>query len=146
MDSDSGSVALLAIKPRFAQAIIAGKKKVEFRKTRFSQRPRYIVLYASTPIQQIVAFFEVEHIEELTPTGLWRKFRAVGAIDYQEFTNYYGRRDRGYAIVVGTVWKLDRPASLGHLYPRGSPPQSFRYLRSDSIARLMKRHDSSISR
>jgi predicted transcriptional regulator len=140
VDSESSPVALLAIQPRFAQAIIAGEKTVEFRKTRFSQRPRFIVLYASTPIQQIVAFFEVEDIYELTPLGLWRKFHKAGGIDYKEFAQYYRRSDRGYAIVVGAVWALRRPASLKHLIPRGSAPQSFRYLRADSIRRLLERH------
>jgi predicted transcriptional regulator len=139
VDSDSASIALLAIKPRFAHAIIAGQKKVEFRKIRFTRPPQYIVLYASTPIQQVIAFCEVVQIEELTILGLWRKFRTDGGIDYREFLDYYGKRDRGYAIVVGSVWKLQRPVSLRHLYPRGSAPQSFRYLPSNAIVRLMKR-------
>jgi predicted transcriptional regulator len=139
MDSDSGSVALLAIKPRFAEAIIAGRKKVEFRKTRFTQPPRYIVLYASTPVQQIVAYFEVAYIKELTPSGLWREFRKIGAIDYSEFAKYYGNRAIGYAIVVGAVWKLSKPAALRNISPTSSVPQSFCYLQLDSISRLAKK-------
>lgn len=142
MDSDSDSVALLAIKPRFAEAIISGRKKVEFRKTRFSQPPRYIVLYASTPVQQIVAYFEVAYIKELTPNGLWREFRKVGAIDYPEFSKYYGTRPTGYAIVVGAVWKLIKPADLRKICPTSSVPQSFCYLQLDAISRLMKKRKS----
>jgi predicted transcriptional regulator len=141
MDSDSTSVALLAIKPRFADAIIAGEKKVEFRKTRFSQPPRYIVLYASTPVQQIVAFFEVASIKERTPIGLWREFREVGAIEYSEFSKYYGARTTGYAIVVGAVWKLRKPAALRSIFPKNSVPQSFCYLHFDAIARLLKKQN-----
>jgi predicted transcriptional regulator len=143
MDSDSGSIALLAIKPRFAEAIIAGKKKVEFRKTRFTQPPRYIVLYASTPVQQIVAYFEVAYIKELTPIGLWREFRKVGAIDYSEFSKYYGTRATGYAIVVGAVWKLSKPAALRNICPKSSVPQSFCYLQLDAISRLLRKRKSS---
>jgi predicted transcriptional regulator len=139
MDSDSTSVALLAIKPRFAEAIMAGRKKVEFRKTRFSQPPRYIVLYASTPIQQIVAYFEVAYIKELTPIGLWREFRKVGAIDYSEFSKYYGTRATGYAIVVGAVWKLRKPATLRNICAKSVVPQSFCYLQLDAISRLLKK-------
>lgn len=139
MDSDSDSVALLAIKPRFAEAIITGRKKVEFRKTRFSQPPRYIVLYASTPVQQIVAYFEVAYIRELTPIGLWREFRKVGAIDYAEFSKYYGTRAIGYAIVVGAVWKLNKPTALRHVCPKSSVPQSFCYLQLNAISRLLKK-------
>ncbi|MBA3961045.1 MAG: ASCH domain-containing protein [Chthoniobacterales bacterium] len=138
-ESDPGSVALLAIKPRFADAIIAGRKTVEFRKTRFSQPPRYVVLYASTPVRQIVAYFKVAYIKELTPLGLWRKFRHVGAIEHDEFFDYYDNCSLGYAIVVATVWKLGKPARLGHLRPRGAAPQSFRYLNKSSIRRLSER-------
>lgn len=139
-DSDGDSIALLAIKPRFAEAIIAGRKTVEFRKTRFLQPPRYVVLYASTPIQQVVAYFEVAYIKELTPLGLWRQFKHVGGIEREEFFRYYNSSSRGYAIVVATVWKLRTPARLSHLFPRGTAPQSFRYLKPNSICRLSQRH------
>lgn len=142
MDSESTSVALLAIKPRFAAAILAGHKKVEFRKTRFTLPPRYVVLYASTPIQQVVAFFEVVEIEERTITGLWRKFRKSGGINYQEFLNYYGDRDSGLAIVVGSVWKVGRPTPLRFLYEHGAVPQSFRYLPAESLDRLKRQEIS----
>ena len=142
MDPDSGSIALLAIKPKFADAIIAGRKTVEFRKIRFTEPPKYIVLYASTPIQQVIAFCEVIEIEELTVVSLWRKFRTQGGIDRREFLTYYGKRNHGYAIVVGSVWKLRRPALLCEIYPRCSPPQNFRYLPAACLARLRRRRAS----
>jgi predicted transcriptional regulator len=137
--STRDSIALLAIKPRFAEAIIAGHKTVEFRKTRFTQPPRYVVLYASTPVCQVVAYFEVAYIKQLTPLGLWRKFKHVGGIEHDEFFKYYGNRSHGFAIVVGAVWKLRAPARLAHLHPRGCAPQSFRYLGANSIRRLSER-------
>jgi predicted transcriptional regulator len=138
MDSETNpdSVALLAIKPKFAQAIIEGRKRVEFRKTRFRQRPRFVVLYASTPVKQVVAYFEVAYIRELSPRALWREFRNLGGIEYRDFIEYYGDRTIGFAIVIAAVWKLNQPARLNHLSPRGGAPQSFRYLRRDSIDRL----------
>jgi predicted transcriptional regulator len=135
-EADPDSVALLAIKPQFAQAIMEGRKRVEFRKTRFKQCPRFIVLYASTPIKQVVAYFEVAYIKELSPRGLWREFKHIGGIEYRDFIDYYGDRSVGFAIVIAAVWKLTQPARLNHLNPRGGAPQSFRYLRRDSIDRL----------
>jgi predicted transcriptional regulator len=135
-ESTRGSVALLAIKPRFAEAIIAGRKTVEFRRTRFSLPPSHVVLYASTPVQQIVAYFEVAFIKELTPLGLWRQFRNSGAIEYPEFVEYYRDARTGIAIVVGNVWTLRAPVSLHRLDVRAKAPQSFRYLCTESIIRL----------
>ncbi len=142
MDTDSGSVALLAIKPKFAEAIIRGRKTVEFRKVRFTEPPKYIVLYASTPIQQVIAFCEVIEIEELTVVGLWRKFRMHGGIAYRELLAYYGKRDRGYAIVIGSVWRLHRPVFLRELCLQSVPPQNFRYLSPASLAWLRRRRTS----
>jgi predicted transcriptional regulator len=146
VDSNSASVALLAVKPRFAEAIIAGRKKVEFRKIRFAQTPRYIVLYVSTPIQQIVAFCEVIEIQEHTVIGLWRRHRSRGGIDYRDFVTYYGKRKRGYGIVVGSVWKFHRPASLRDVCPQAVPPQNFLYLNRSSIARLRRRRASCLTK
>jgi predicted transcriptional regulator len=131
-----GAVALLAIKPRFAKAIIAGQKTVEFRRIRFRQPPTHIVLYASSPIRRVVAYFEVISVKVLTPIGLWRKFRAKGAIDYAEFAEYYRGRTTGVAIVVGAVRVLADPTPLAKLLPRGRPPQSFQYLCRSSLSRL----------
>jgi len=60
-----------------------GRKRVEFRKTRFSQPPRIVVLYASAPVKQVVAYFTVTYLKELTPRGLWRQFREHGEIGYR---------------------------------------------------------------
>src|SRR4051794_17699097 len=106
-----GPVALLAIKPRFAEAIIAGRKTVEFRRTRFSRPPTHIILYASSPIKKVVAYFEVLSIRELTPSSLWREFRAAGGINHTEFWDYYKGARIGIAIVVGTVSTLPGPTS-----------------------------------
>jgi predicted transcriptional regulator len=131
-----GAVALLAIKPRFAQAIIAGHKTVEFRRIRFRKPPTHIILYASSPVRKIVAYFEVTAVKELSPVGLWRQFRTHGAIGYDEFSQYYRGRTTGIAIQVGTVQVLSDPTPLGKLLPRGKPPQSFQYLCPGSLNRL----------
>lgn len=142
MDSQSTPIALLSIKPRFADAILAGRKKVEFRKVRFTKAPKYIVLYVSTPIRQVIAFCEVVEVQEHTVLGLWRKHRGRGGIEYDEFLAYYNGRKRGYGIIVGAVWKLHRPASLQDLGARSTPPQNFQYMSDTSISRLRRRRVS----
>jgi predicted transcriptional regulator len=135
----TGPVALLAIKPRFAEAIIAGRKTVEFRRTRFSRLPTHIILYASSPIKKVVAYCEVVSIRELTPAGLWREFRAEGGIDHTEFREYYKGARIGIAIVITNVSILRGPASLGRVAPQTTPPQSFRYLDTSLMVRLATR-------
>lgn len=116
---------------------MGGRKRVEFRKTLFSQPPRIVVLYASAPVKQIVAYFTVAYIKQLTPRGLWRQFREQGCIEYHEFATYYGTAARGVAIGVGNVSLLGTPAELSDLHPTLTVPQSFRYLDEDTFSKLL---------
>lgn len=115
---------------------MGGHKRVEFRKTRFSKPPKIVVLYASAPVMQVVAYFTVSYIKELTPRGLWRQFRDLGGIEYGEFADYYGAAERGVAIGVGAVQSLETPSNLSDLHPQLSVPQSFRYLHRDIFSKL----------
>lgn len=116
---------------------MGGRKRVEFRKTRFSKPPKIVVLYASAPVKQVVAYFTVAYVKELTPQGLWKKFRAHGGIAHSEFVSYYGAAARGIAIGVGEVQQLETPADLSDLHPTLSVPQSFRYLCGDMFSKLL---------
>lgn len=116
---------------------MGGQKRVEFRKTRFSNPPKIVVLYASAPVKQIVGYFTVSYLKELTPRGLWQRFGEHGGIEYEEFVTYYGAAQRGVAIGVGEVQELKTPSALLDLHPALSVPQSFRYLQRDLFSKLL---------
>ena len=48
MDSNSSEVALLSIHPRFAEAILTGEKRVEFRRTKFSRDVSHIANFLAS--------------------------------------------------------------------------------------------------
>lgn len=132
MDPRETTVALLSIHPQFAEAILEGRKKVEFRKTRFRRKVDRVVLYATQPIGAIVGWFDLEGIEQGSPRELWRSYGAVGGIKKRDFTNYYGRKDVGYAYRVANPTKLSAPASLAGAGVR-RPPQSYMYLETSDF-------------
>ena len=59
--------AILSIKPIYANQILAGTKKVEFRKRKFKEEVRKVYIYASVPVKQIVGYFTFSTIDEDTP-------------------------------------------------------------------------------
>ncbi|MEM1873345.1 MAG: ASCH domain-containing protein [Acidilobaceae archaeon] len=65
---------LLSIKPKYAKAILSGKKKVELRRLRGLKPPppgAVMVMYASGNVQKIVGEFEVDKVEVGTPERIW---------------------------------------------------------------------------
>ncbi|HET6989695.1 MAG TPA: ASCH domain-containing protein, partial [Bacteroidia bacterium] len=53
---------LLSIKPKYAKAIIDGKKKVEFRKLPFKLNVNKVYIYSSAPEQKIIGYFTFDDI------------------------------------------------------------------------------------
>jgi predicted transcriptional regulator len=126
----------MSIHPQFARGILTGRKRVEFRKTRFSTAISHVVLYATKPIQQIIGFFRVAGIEQAAPEELWRLYQDDGGIARESFISYYGRRSTGVAIKVGEVFGLRTPRPLSSLGRDLVPPQSFRYLPAEVVQKL----------
>jgi predicted transcriptional regulator len=55
-----------------------GTKQVEFRKRAFGRQVSYVVVYSSSPVKQVVGFFEISGIDEASPGQLWRRYSQVG--------------------------------------------------------------------
>jgi predicted transcriptional regulator len=128
------SVALLPIKPIYADAIVEGRKRIEFRKTRFRRRVTHVAIYASTPVQKIIGIFRIADCEQASPERLWERHHARGAISIADFETYYGDLETGVAIHIADVLRLASPVPLRALSVRA--PQSFRYLTTSETARL----------
>jgi predicted transcriptional regulator len=118
----------MSIHPKFAQLILEGKKKVEFRKTRFASHVSHIVIYATTPIQKIVGYFEVKRIQVADPQNLWQSYSDIGGIDQKSFQDYYSNFNEGVAIEVGQVYPLDQSLPLNCISTSLIAPQSYIYL------------------
>ena len=110
-----------------------GEKRVEFRKVRFRSEISHIVVYASSPLQRIVGYFEVSHVDVDSPSVLWARYSAVAGIPQSEFQAYYGSYDRGVAVGVGKVSALRNPVPLTTLGESIVAPQSFMYITPEAF-------------
>lgn len=125
---------ILSIKPEFAEKILSGEKRFEFRKARFnSECISSVLLYATKPVGRVVGEFEVEGVHVDSPSRIWRKTRRYAGIDKVYFDSYFRAKSTAVAICVGKVNRFDTPRALSDYGENISAPQSFRYL-TESIA------------
>ena len=126
-------VALVSLYPRFADSILSGEKKVEFRKTRMSEEISSVIIYSTSPVKKVVGYFEVKEIVSKKPLALWRDFKNSSGLEFREYAEYYDGKKEAFGIVVGNVVRLETPLSLEELGLTGPPPQSFRYLEWNDV-------------
>lgn len=132
----TGRVALMAIQPRYSQAILAGTKTVEFRKRPLAEDVRTVLIYETAPTSCVVGAFTVADTVQLSPRTLWRELGAAGSITRLDFMQYFASYKTGVGLVVGSVQKLQRPITLAELVPRPAVPQSFAYIAGDVIDQI----------
>lgn len=120
---------LLSVKPRFAEAILAGAKTFEFRRALF-RRPdvRTVVLYASSPVCKVVGEFTLDTVLTLELNALWRATHHGGGIDRRYFDEYFEGRTTGHALKVLYAQRYSEPLCLRSDFRIGRAPQSFCYL------------------
>jgi len=64
---------LLSIKPKYAFKIFDGTKKFEFRKVIFKiPNVKTVIVYASSPIQQVIGECEIDDIFSFNPQAIWK--------------------------------------------------------------------------
>lgn len=132
----TAAVALLPIQPRYANAILRGEKRVEFRRRRFGRDVEYVVVYASSPVCGIVGSFRISGIAEGSPRDIWETFKDVGAIGREDYFRYYAGAERAFAIGIERVCVLDKPLPLEQLSTSLRAPQSYAYLTREHVNRL----------
>jgi len=121
---------LLSIRPEFAKAILSKKKKYEFRKRspKLRARNQKAYIYTTSPVCKIVASFEIKCISESHPKTLWRRFGKFAGIDARRFSDYFGSRETGFAIEIGSLRTFKPPIEPKKVFDDFVPPQSYRYM------------------
>ena len=114
MDLDSS--LLLSIKPRFANAILEGRKTVEIRR-QFSQRwcGTKLLIYASAPEASVVGECVVDQIEVGPPKEIWARYRDWMCCTHGEFVEYCGERPLVSALTLRDVRPLPSPVKRSHM-------------------------------
>lgn len=119
---------LLSIKPEFAFKIFEGVKRFEFRKVIFKNpNVRTVVVYASSPVQQVIGEFEIDDILSSNPNEIWEQTKKYSGISEDFFYEYFADREIAHAIKIKEIKKYKTPLSLKEDF-NVLPPQSYLYL------------------
>ena len=138
-NSPGGRSVLLSVKPVYSDLILSGTKRIEFRRVWATEDVGSIVIYASAPVQKIVALVHVEDVIFATPSKLWAHSKERGGgVSRSELLQYLFGKDRGYGIFLGEVFRLKTPAEPATVISDFRPPQSYRYLSLAESKKLAK--------
>ncbi|CAM1363499.1 Predicted transcriptional regulator, contains an HTH and PUA-like domains [Tenacibaculum soleae] len=133
---DTLTSVILSIKPIYAQAIMSGTKKVEFRKKTFKRQVDKIFVYSSSPEKKIIGFFTIKDIVEDSPENLWKEFKEVGGIDKKSFFEYYQNSETGFSIRISEAKKFENGIEPSDFFENFNAPQSFIYLEEETAQNM----------
>jgi type I restriction enzyme S subunit len=120
---------LLSVKPKYAEEILSGRKKYEFRKSIFKkQNIEKVYIYSSSPVSKIVAAFEIEQILKGSPEKIWELCHKSAGISKNDFFAYFKNSDVAYAIKIGNIDNFLNPIDPCRIIENFKPPQSFYYV------------------
>ena len=120
---------LLSIRPQYANSILDGTKKYEFRRrVHRDSRVHTVVIYATKPVGKVVGEFSIKSVHSAHPDSLWERTKEFSGITRSFFLEYFSGREVGHAIEVKRVKKYRKPMELSDLLPSGIAPQSYAYL------------------
>jgi len=120
---------LLSIKPEYAEKILNGTKRFEYRRALYrNQNVRTVVIYATLPVGKVVGEFEVGGLLSDDPESLWASTKKHSGTTKQFFMSYFENREIAFAIQVTNPTRYEEPLPLHDLVGSSPAPQSFRYL------------------
>ena len=133
---------LLSVRPKYAEQIAAGIKRVEFRRVWTYEPVRLLALYSTAPTSRVIAFAPIQKIVEDTPTALWEYAKEFGGgLTRKELFAYMAGRKRGFALILGRVRVMKRPIDPTVCIPSFHVPQSFRYLSARELKVMVGGHN-----
>lgn len=134
--AQTAGVILLAIRPQFAELILAGHKQAELRRVVPKiHADMTVLMYASFPEQAIVGSFRIESVISGSVTSVWSSVGRVSLLTRDAFRTYFRGTKRANALMVDSPRRFARAINLRHIragFPDFHPPQSFRYLQIPS--------------
>ncbi len=120
---------LLSVEPKYAEAILSGIKKYEFRRTIFRRKGiNRVYLYSNSSIRKIVGSFTIEKILEGTPKEIWETCNGWGGIPEKDFFRYFKGSRKAYGIKIKNTRRFRRPIDPYSIIDNFTPPQSFYYI------------------
>lgn len=126
---------LLSIRNRWAEAILSGEKKYEYRRTPPSMDTPYIVImYVTAPHKEVVGMFTVKSTVEGAPEEITLKTIDETPHTKPEILDYLEDATNPSALEVSEPERFHSKASYSELQESGATPsQNFRYVTDENL-------------
>ncbi len=139
---DSDRMVVLSLRPRFAEAILAGVKTVELRRT----VPKIVIptralLYAASPVRALLGTCVITSVRSADLAALWHEYGSRSELSFHEFQQYFEGVAKGTALTLSEPQALSRPIPLQDLRAKPRifrPPQSFAYVDTKTGNQLIR--------
>jgi predicted transcriptional regulator len=129
----------VSLLPKYVNLILAGKKRIEFRRTWACEPVQGVLLYAVAPIQRIVGVSQVSKVVTASPTALWKLAQQYGGgLTRRELYDYFYGKSEGFGIIIKNVVSLPTPLDPGKVIADFRAPQSFRYVNDTEFQRVLQ--------
>lgn len=133
----SSETVVISLHPEHANKILSGNKKLEFRRVWATKPVKAVVIYATQPVQKIVAIGYVKQTHYGSPHKLWNIAKLIGGgLSRRSLYKYFEGKKSGYAIEFERIVKLKRPVHPESVFNSFHPPQSFTYLKESESENL----------
>ena len=146
MRSDEKLVAFMSIKPEFANKIISGMKRYEYRKYPINVRTSHVIIYSTSPEKVILGVAEVDGIQTASPTAIWEKTKHSGGITRRLFRDYFKNKKTAHAIKLKNILPFDKKIKPTEIEKNFKVPQSFMYVGRDFVNKALFMGTNIISR
>jgi predicted transcriptional regulator len=141
--SDDRAAMLISIRPRYVADILAGRKTAEVRRNKPSSAPGSLILiYATTPVQQVVATCVLDGVRTGGADRLWRAHGTSACLSRQEMRNYLRGAAQPTVLLLSQVSELVTPVPLDRMrkvIPSFHPPQTYRFLSASATSDVTSR-------
>ena len=131
--SKSMEPLLLSLKPRYANLVFDGLKKVELRRrSPKNLKGRDVFVYVTNPDRILRGGFKVGDVWIGTPEEIWEIVSESAGLDKSDFDAYYAGREIAYALEIVDVWEYENAptlATLKQIWGNFVVPQSWRYVK-----------------
>lgn len=139
---------ILSIKPEYSDKILGGAKTVELRRRFPLAAAKGVVayIYSTSPIRALVGAAEIQDVERLPISTLWRRHGKSASISKTDFEAYFQGLDEGYALLMARPRSFLRPLDLAELKDRFGfkAPQSYLYAKP-GLQRVLQNEPSNLS-
>jgi len=126
---------LLSVKPEYANKILSGEKRYEYRKMIPKLEIGEILFYSTVPEKKVVAKVKVTNMLVGAPSDIWNETKEYAGISESGYFHYFNSRGTAYAYVLGRVEKYNPPKELSD-FNINTPPQSFVYIDTNTLSEI----------